>query len=103
MGFPIDTTLTIANGETSSAELRVAQRTALAIFSPGTLPETVTIEVAPVLGGSFVPLQSAGEDITLPAGKSTEITLLHAGALRLKAGEAVGGARDFRVQGGARR
>jgi hypothetical protein len=47
--------------------------------------------------------ESAGEDITLPAGKSTEITLLHAGALRLTAGEAVGGARDFRVQGGARR
>jgi hypothetical protein len=103
VAFVIDATLTIANGETNSSELRVSQRTALAIFSPGTLPETVTIEVAPVLGGTFVPLQSAGADITIPAGKATEITLLHAGALRLTAGEAVGGARAFRVQGGARR
>lgn len=102
-------TLTIANGQTLSNELKGTEgRVALGalsdatIYAPGTLPETVTVQVAPTdtpAGGDYLALQVAGADVTVPAAKAKQIAsgLGGAKALRLSAGGAVGADRIFQL------
>jgi hypothetical protein len=103
MGFSVDTTLTIASGGTASGELRVMQPMALTIYAPATLPETVTVRVAPALGGTFTDFQDGGSDVTIPAGGSVVVQILHAGALKLEAGGAAAADRAFRVLGAGKK
>ena len=98
-------TLTIASAATESDVLDLAGLGArsiwgLNIISPTTLPDTVKIHVSDIPAGTFQVLQSGGTDITIPAGKSTQLDLLTIGALKLVAGSAVGADRDFRIIGG---
>ena len=67
----------------------------IVIFAPATLTGTVTVEVSDVPGGTFVPLQSGGADVTLPAGKATTITEVGFPAMRFKSGSAEAAARTF--------
>lgn len=92
--------LVIESGQTVSSEtlgeslLRYAR--GVTLFSPDTLPETVTIEVTDD-GTNWVTLQSGAVDIELPAGKATVVTVLSSRGLRLVAGGAVGADRTFGV------
>ncbi len=99
------TTLTILNGATESDVLDLTERSArpkadIFFFAPATLPETVTVQVAPDPGGTFIPLQSGGSNYTLPAAKATYITFV-CGAVKLVAGGPVGGDRVFTIRGAA--
>ena len=99
------TTLTILSGATESEELNLADQGAIRVksltFWVGTLPETVTVHLAPVLGGTYRALQSGGGDITLPASRATQVSSITAGALKLVAGGAVAADRVFTVKGAA--
>ncbi len=94
-------TATILSGQTLSASVSVdglGHQTVkdLIFFSPGTLPEGVTIEIS-LLGTDFSTLQSGGVDISLPAGKATQIFGLSLGHFRLKADAGVGADRAFEI------
>lgn len=105
-------TLSILNGQTVSNALSgagVVQATlgslaSMVIFTPATLPETVNVEVAPILSpsaGDWKRLQwQPGTDLVLAAAKAVNIPLT-AGfrAFRLVAQGAVAAQRDFRVVG----
>lgn len=113
--FRTPQTLTIANGTAvSSAVLELNSGysrniATLLIVSPATLPESITVEVTtkydPANPGNSVwgTLQSGGADITLPAGKATQLTEITAEALRLKSSTNVAGDRVFNLNGNARR
>jgi len=97
-----DTTLTIVNGQAASPALDLAAifpagKLSLLIIAPGTLPETVTVRVAKATGDTHTALQSGAQDITLPAGKATQLDPLVAGSLQLVAGGNVGGDRAFQI------
>jgi len=99
-------TLTIANAGTITDilnlwGLRSHRITNILIISPAALTGTVTVEVAELDSDTFVALQSGGSDVTLPAGKATQITGLTAGVLRLVSGSSEGAERTFRLLGGA--
>lgn len=101
------TTLTILNGATSSDVLDLTENSArgsvdLTFFAPAT-GQTITVHVAPDPGGTFVPLQSGGSNITLPDSKATLLQGLTAGALKLVAGAGVTGDQAFTVRGSMRR
>lgn len=94
--------ITILNGQTDSPELDLAamfpaSRLSLMIIAPGTLPESVGIRVSPAVGGTYAAVQSAGDDIVLPAGKATSVSPIVAGALKLVAGAGVGDDRLFEI------
>ena len=95
--------LVIANGQTVSNQIpgeRLRHTRELCIFAPATLPETVTVEVAPgpsPQAADFRALQSDGADITLTAGKATVITAVAFQSLRLVADAGVGADRTFQV------
>lgn len=96
----------IANGQTVSDELNLSAFGArrvkyLQITGPGTLPETVTVQVGDGIGGTYAALSSGGSDFTIPAGKTVSLPAIVAKSLRLVAGAPVGGDRTFRVQGAA--
>ena len=98
-------TLTIANGGTTTDILNLwglgAHRvTAILIISPSALTGSVTILVAEKDTDTLVTLQSGGSDITLPAGKATQLDSITAGVLQLKSGSAEDAARTFRLLGG---
>lgn len=98
----LDTTLTIANGQTESPELDVAAqfpaaKLTVVIMAPATLPEVVTIKTAKNTGGGYGVAQSGGSDIGLTAGKNATINPLLAGALKLVANGAVGADRVFQI------
>lgn len=102
-------TLTIANGQTLSNELKgtegkvaLGTLTDATIFAPATLPETVTVLVAPTdvpAGGDYLALQVAGADVTVPANKAKQVAsgLGGAKALRLSAGVGVAADRVFQL------
>lgn len=97
----LKSTITIANGQTDSPEFDLqsvfpCSKLTLTFFPPGTLPESVTVKVAPVLGGTYVPLQSGGSNYTVPAAKASMVPVVAAG-LKLSAGSAVGADRVFTV------
>jgi hypothetical protein len=62
------------------------------------LPETVTIQIAQQVGGTYGSASASGSDITVPAGKAVSVSTT-AGALRLQAGGAVAGNRVFTYTG----
>ncbi len=103
-------TLSIANAGTVSNALSGAgvvqaafgALNILMIFTPATLPETVNIEVAPVISpqaADWKRLQwQPGTDVTLPAGKAVNIPLVSGfKALRIVSQAAVAAQRDFRL------
>jgi hypothetical protein len=96
-------TITILSGGTTSAVLDIASiagRSPVALFiaSPGTLTGTVTLQAATLSGNTFVPLQSAGANITLAVSVGTQITDLSAGAIRLVSGSSEGADRVFQYR-----
>ena len=103
-----DTTLTILSGATESAELNLAADGTrwgkdLVFFSPGTLPETVKVHLARVVGGTYAILEVGGSDVALVANKAQLLTGLAAGALKLVATGAVAANRVFTIQGVAKK
>lgn len=103
MGWLGAATLTIAQAATESDVLNVATifpsaRLALTILAPATMPETVTVHIAPVVGGTYVALENtAGNDLVLTAARGTPVEVNGAGALKLIAGVGVAAARSFTV------
>ena len=100
-------TLTIALAATESEELNLTMGGArwaknLLFFNPTTLPETVTVHVAPEVGGTYQALSQAGSDVVLTAAKAQQIDGLVAGALKLVSGVGVAAERVFSFQGAAR-
>ena|SRR3990167_2093418 len=100
------TILTIADTATESDVLDLTEKFArgsvdLMFFAPAS-GQTITAHVAEDPGGTFVPLQSGGSNITLPDSKATQLTALTCGALKLVAGAAVSGAKVWTVRGAMR-
>lgn len=115
-------TLRIANGTTDSANIldlsinpntkidvngtvigsRTLRTWDLLIDAPPALTGTVKLMVCDTATGTFIPLQSGGSDITVPAGKSTPISPFTARFLKLVSGGAEGADRDFIISGIAR-
>lgn len=84
------TTLTIANGQTESAELVLhgaegARALTINIISPATLPETVNIELGDGVGGTYGRLRSGATDIALAASKSDMLDSIVAVTFKLVA------------------
>jgi hypothetical protein len=74
----------------------------MVIYSPSTLPETITIQAAPNTNpqaADWKTLQwQPGTDVTIPAGKAVNVPLVGGvKALRIHAGGAVAAQRDFQV------
>lgn len=102
------TTLTILNGQTASVELDLGENGVrriknLTFLNPVTLPETVVVQVAEVLGGTYHTLNDGlGADVTLLANKAQIQTKITAGALKLLATSgAVAADRVFTIRGAA--
>lgn len=104
--------LVIANGQVASNEIsltagintKVALGTLvdLIIYSPATLPETVSVQIAPIEApgaGDWSVVYVGGSDVTLPAGRAIVVPVGAAAALRLLAGAAVGADRTFKARG----
>lgn len=92
-------TLTIPSGQTVSNAADLddgVPLAALSIQAPATLPETVTL-AASHDGTTYGDVQSAGSDVTLPAGKVTTLTAIPYNKVRLRAGGAVAADRVFVV------
>lgn len=99
--------LTIASGNTDSDILDLDSMGArrvmtLLFFVPSAVVEVITIHVAPVDTGTFLPYFEGGFDVVLTAGKATKVDGLNAGALKLVASGAVGGDRTITLQGNTR-
>lgn len=99
-------TLTIPNTQTASNEISSVQFNgvrSLLIVSPGTLPETVTLQSADVdaaTGTTFGAVQSPpGTDITVGAGKRVVLTEIPFPRFRLNAGVGVAADRVFQIWG----
>ena len=97
-----DTTLTILSGATESETLDfggpMRGPVGIHIVAPATLPETVNPMTAKAGAGAvFGILQSGGTDITLAAGKATQITFLTGRQLKLKATGATAADRVFEI------
>jgi len=96
------TTVTIPNGQTESNELVLhgaegARGLTLNIISPGTLPETVNVELGDAVGGNYGRLRSNAVDIALAAGKSDIFDSIVAVTLKLVATGVTAAARSFIV------
>src|SRR5690348_15061792 len=91
-------TLLIANGTADSAvqdPLPVAPAMSILLMAPGTLPETVKVQVCATRGGTYVDLQTNGSDVVMAAGKGTQITVLSGCFWKLHSGSNVGADRTF--------
>lgn len=109
MSHTAQKTLSIANGGTDSPRLSdvwskgqvrstLGAMTNLTIMAPAALTGVITVQVAPKyadVAGNFRPLQEGGADITLVAGKVTNIKLAAFGDLRIHSAGAEGAQRDF--------
>ena len=94
------TTLTIANGETDSDELPLADHgsiMAVWIQSPAGLPATVNIKTSKDRGGPYTIQRSNLTDITLASDRADQITVLGGLWLKIVAGSPVSGAKVFQV------
>lgn len=99
--------LSILNGQTDSAALSsllsagqlkilFGSCVGFTVAAPGTLTGTINVQVVPTEGSSsWVTLQSAGSDITLPASKATPVDVGAFRDLRIHSSGAEGGQRDF--------
>ena len=95
----INRTLTILQDGTDSEiveALELAPRVSILIMSPAGLVEATKVQVAPNPSGTFIDLQTDGVDVTLVAGKATQITILGGACWKLKAAT-VAADRVFRV------
>lgn len=106
MAEPRAQTLTITSGTDASPAMdlggQAARRIfALLIMAPLTLPDTVTVQVAPRGSSTWRTLQSNGNDVTLAAAKATPITSISSSQLRLKASANVAADRVFDIEAGA--
>lgn len=75
----------------------------ITIFAPDTLPELATVYVDSGLPGApvnFNPLQRAGADLTVPAGKAVTVDGVSFRAIRITLGGAAGATRTFKVNKG---
>ena len=93
-------TLTISSGQTVSNEAVIGGwLKACGVFAPGTLPETVSIQLEPTQDGSnWTILQSAGTDVTIQAGRALMIMEGAFKKLRMQAGWAVAADRVFQLR-----
>lgn len=95
--------LTIASGQTLSGNVgRSLLRwvKSVTFFAPGTLPETVTVQVSrdpDATSPVWQNYQEGGADITLSAGDSTTIYPTNVGGLRLQSGVGVAADRVIAV------
>lgn len=106
MAEPRVQTLTILSGAADSGVLELADQgakrvMAVWIFAPLTLPETITVEVAPRGSSVWRGLQSGGNDVTVVAGKVTAITQVASSRLRIHSSSNVGADRVFAIEAGA--
>lgn len=109
MSHTAQRTLTIANGGSDSQRLSdvwskgqarstIGAASDLSIYAPAALTGVVTIQVAPKYGdvaGNFRPLQQGGADVTLAAGKVTNVKLGAFGDLRIHSAGVEAAQRDF--------
>jgi hypothetical protein len=94
------TTLTIADTETESEEICLADHGSLMavwIQSPSSLPATVNIRTSRTKGGTYTIQRSNLADITLASDRADQITVLGGLWLKIVAGSAVSGAKVFQV------
>lgn len=91
--------LTIPSGQTASNAVVIGGwLRACSIFAPGTLPETVTVQIEPTATGTdFKTLRSGAADVEVPAGKAVIIMEGVYKQIRLLAGGAVAADRVFSV------
>ena len=104
MGLREGTTLTIANTETESEvlslqDVHIQGPVAICFFPPATLTGTVKVHVAKSPSDTFSILQDGGQDLTLAAGKATQILCLTVGAIKLVSSVAEDADRVFGVKG----
>src|SRR6266550_6647161 len=97
-------TATVSNVLSGAGVVQAALGTSniLMIFTPATLPETVNIEVAPIINpaaGDWKRLQwQPGADLVLPAARAVNVPLVGGfKALRIVSQVGVAAQRDFRV------
>lgn len=109
MSHTAQVTLTLANAGTDSARLSdvwskgqlrsaVGAASDLSIYCPAALTGVVTLQVAPKyadVAGNFRPVQQNGADVTLAAGKVTNVKLGAFGDLRIHSAAAEAAQRDF--------
>jgi hypothetical protein len=85
--------------DTNEALLGETQLWGLTIFSPATIDGTVTVQVAPSSGGTFVTLQViAGTDLALAASKGVSFQAV-AGKIRVHESSSAAAARTFVIVG----
>ena len=91
--------LVIGNGNTESNEVSLLKTRyrGLAIFSPGTLTGTITVEVSPD-GTNFMTLRSGGSDVAIAIDECVVIDFVAYQEIRLKSGSAEGDERTFQVR-----
>jgi hypothetical protein len=101
--------LSIANGGSDSPRLSdvwskgqvrstVGATSDLSIYCPAALTGVVTLQVAPKyndVAGNFRPVQQGGADVTLAAGKVTNVKLGAFGDLRIHSAGVEAAQRDF--------
>lgn len=69
--YPKSTTVTIASGQTTSAEVDLGRYTLVGIQFPSTFDgTTLTLQMAPSSGGTFTTVQTAGSDYTITSAAS---------------------------------
>jgi hypothetical protein len=104
-------TLTIASAGTDSDVLDLSRNARggnalrsldITIEAPAALTGTVKPYVCSTEGGTYVPLQSGGLDITIPAGKATPLVPGMGRFLKLVSSGAEGADRAFILTGTAR-
>jgi hypothetical protein len=96
MGHP---NMIIASGSSVSNTIKdFDDAYGLTVYSPGTLTDTITVEVEPSSSGtSFVTLQSGGIDVTLPALKATVLNPVPFKQMRVRSCSLEGQSDTFRV------
>ena len=94
---------TIANGGTETEEIDISMDGGapknIMVFTPSALTGTVTIHIAPGLGGTYAPWYKGGANQTLIAAKAQLLENVSGGAMKFVSGSAEGAARVFTLVG----
>jgi len=80
----------------NAAKVALDHAVNITVQAPAALTGTAKPEIS-VDGTNFVTLQSAGADVTIPAGKATVLPPFTARDFRIVSGSAEGAARSFLV------
>lgn len=92
-----ETTISIASAQTDSGSRQLDPFTkSIGIQAPATLTGTITIQVS-TDDSTFVPLQSAGADVTIAVSQGVVLTDLPFEYLRVQSSGAEAAQRDFVV------